>query len=281
MFVLYLYLGSPLSSLRLIAGNRCLDAISVIIWEGAIPHSGRAISVAFPPVLGLLGSAALAAHGPGSDVDDDCEEEGDEQKDAHAEGVASDDLGDPVEALLGGRRVEHGLEVPEQTRVADTVAVEGCLKVLQEFRQRGRHCREVGVLAVSRLSLGSKTRHVVVAVPEVGIVGRGVSGVEGEGEASVSRLDREGSLEGNVGELLNRVVAALVQVLSGRVVVACDPGFAVGTIHGHGRAGAGACAHPLGGGLGKRLLDTVNVDNGRRDCDGAGAVVLHALDANG
>jgi len=218
MFVLYLYLGSPLSSLRLIAGNRSLDAIDVIIREGAFPHSGRASSVS-PLVLGLSGSAALAAHGPGNDVDDDGEEEGDEQEDAHAEGVASDDLGNPVEALLGGRRVEHGLEVVEQTRVANTVAVEGCLKVPQEFSQTGRHCRKVGVLIVSRGSRGSETRHVVVAVPEVGIVGRGVSGIEGESEASVASLDSGGSGEGNVGKLLHRVVAALVQVLSGGVLV--------------------------------------------------------------
>jgi hypothetical protein len=61
----------------------------------------RCFSVALPLVLGLLGCAALAAHRPSSDVDENGKSEGDQEEDSHAERVSGKDLGDTVKAVLG------------------------------------------------------------------------------------------------------------------------------------------------------------------------------------
>jgi len=62
-------------------------------------------------------------------VDEDGQDEGDKEKDAHAERVSGEDLCDAVKAVLGRDAIVHGLEVIEEAWVADTVAVESVLKI--------------------------------------------------------------------------------------------------------------------------------------------------------
>ena len=58
----------------------------------------------------------------------DGQDEGDNEKDAHAERVSGDEVCDAVKAVLGRDAIVNGLEVIEEACVADAVAVEVALK---------------------------------------------------------------------------------------------------------------------------------------------------------
>ena len=85
--------------------------------------------VVVPLFLGLLGSAALAAHAPCDDVSEHSQDEGDQEKNADTEGLAAEDGGKSVNAVLLRGTTVDGLEVEEEAWVANTVAVEGRFNV--------------------------------------------------------------------------------------------------------------------------------------------------------
>ena len=75
-----------------------------------------------------------------------------------------------------------------------------------------------------------EARLVRVAVPEVGIVGRGVGGIECEGETNLAGLDAQSSIEQLVSIGLEAVVLELVG--SGlSAVVLREPGLAVVSVN--------------------------------------------------
>jgi len=118
--------------------------------------------------LAFLGRAASAAHAPGSDVGEHGQHKRDEKQDADAEWLRAKGFLESIEAVSLRRTVVEGLEIVEDTRVANTIAAKVLLNIAGKVLEALRELDDLSlVVRISSDLCSFESLHSLIAVPEV------------------------------------------------------------------------------------------------------------------